>query len=337
MIISRTPYRISFFGGGTDYPEWYEQHGGAVLATSIARYCYLTCRYLPPFFAHKHRIVYSIIESVQSVDEIAHPAVRECLRFLNLHKGLEIHYDGDLPKQTGLGTSSAFTVGLLHALHALLGEMRSPMELAQEAIHVERDLCGDHVGSQDQVATAVGGLNIIRFQAGGAISVQPVTLTTERLQAFQRRCMLFFTGFSRISSEIVIEQLQNIPRKQSELHTLQAMVEEGIRLLTGHEDLRAFGQLMHEGWRIKRSLSTRVSNPTLDALYETARRAGATGGKLTGAGGGGFLLLFVEPEAHAAVRQALHSCLAVPFTFDRNGSQIIVFQPNEREVLGGEP
>ena len=196
MIISRTPYRISFFGGGTDYPDWYLKHGGSVIATSISRYCYLTCRYLPPFFSHRHRIVYSEIESVGDVSAIKHPAVRECLKFLGIEKGVEIHHDGDLPKQSGLGTSSAFAVGLLNALHALRGEMTTPMQLATEAIHVERDLCRENVGSQDQVTAAFGGLNFIRFSSGG-ITVQPITLSLQRLKLFQEHLMLFFTGFSR--------------------------------------------------------------------------------------------------------------------------------------------
>jgi len=327
MIISRTPYRVSFFGGGTDYPAWYRRHGGAVLSAAIARYCYLTCRWLPPFFEHKSRIVYSIIEDVQRIEDIRHPAVRECLRELGIRDGIEIHHDGDLPKMTGLGTSSSFTVGLLHALHALRGECRSKMQLAEEAIHIERERCGDRVGSQDQVAAAFGGLNCIRFAPDDTIVVQPVSLAADRLAEFQDSLLLFFTGFSRIASDIVAEQLQNIPRKEAELTEMARMVEEGLGILTAGRDLADFGRLLHESWRIKRSLSTRVSTPEIDAMYETARRAGALGGKLTGAGGGGFLLLYVERDRQAAVRQALARLLHVPFDLDHTGSQIIFSNP----------
>ncbi|MEI6150137.1 MAG: kinase, partial [bacterium] len=277
MIISRTPYRVSFLGGGTDYPAWYREHGGAVLSATIARYCYLTCRWLPPFFEHKSRIVYSIIEDVMRAEDIQHPAVRECLLHLGIRDGVEIHHDGDLPKMTGLGTSSAFTVGLLHALHALRGESRSCMQLATEAIHVERDRCGDRVGSQDQVSAAFGGLNHIRFAPDDSISVNPIHLPTERMAEFQDSLLLFFTGFSRYSSEVVAEQLHNIPKKGNELSEMAAMVDQGLRILTSGRDLTDFGRLLHESWMLKRSLSTRVSTPAIDAMYETARKVGAIG------------------------------------------------------------
>ncbi|NCA82487.1 MAG: kinase [Opitutae bacterium] len=331
MIISRTPYRVSFFGGGTDYPAWYREHGGAVLAAGIARYCYITCRWLPPFFAHKSRIVYSIIEDVMKAEEIQHPAVRESLLHLGIREGIEIHHDGDLPKMTGLGTSSSFTVGLLHALHALRGEFRSKMQLATEAIHVERDRCGDRVGSQDQVSAAFGGLNHIRFAPDDALSVEPVPLPAARMAQLQDSLLLFFTGFSRYSSEVVAEQLQNVPQKGKELSEMAAMVGQGLHLLTGGGDLADFGRLLHEGWRLKRSLSSRVSTPEIDAMYETARKAGAIGGKITGAGGGGFLLLYVEPERQPAVRKALSRLLHVPFDLDHSGSQIIFSNPTPLE------
>lgn len=329
MIICRTPYRVSFFGGGTDFPAWYEHHGGAVLACAINRYCYLTCRYLPPFFKHRHRIVYSIVEEVSALDDIRHPAVRECMRHLGFTDGMEIHHDGDLPKQSGLGTSSSFAVGLLHALHALRGEMRTPLQLAQEAIHVERGLCGENVGSQDQVTAACGGFNWVTFAPGDIITVRPVTLSAARLREFQDHLMLFFTGFPRYSSEVAAEQIRNIPDRASELETLQAMVPEGIRILAENRPLADFGALLDEAWRIKRRLSARVTTSEVDAMYETARRAGALGGKLCGAGGGGFMLLFVEPDRQAHVRQALRDFLYVPFQIDWLGSQIILFQPNE--------
>ena len=333
MIISRTPYRVSFFGGGTDYPAWYREHGGAVLAAAIARYCYLTCRWLPPFFEHKSRVVYSIIEDVQRVEDIKHPAVRECLLELGIRDGIEIHHDGDLPKMTGLGTSSSFTVGLLHSLHALRGEFRSKLQLAAEAIHVERDRCGDRVGSQDQVSAAFGGLNRIRFSPDDSIAVEPVPLPAARMQAFQDSLLLFFTGFSRYSSEVVAEQLENVPKKNRELAEMAAMVDQGLRLLTDGRDLADFGRLLHESWLLKRSLSSRVSTPEIDAMYATARKAGAIGGKITGAGGGGFLLLYVEPDRQLAVRQALSHLLHVPFDLDHSGSQIIFSNPIPLETI----
>ena len=333
MIISRTPYRVSFFGGGTDYPAWYREHGGAVLAAAIARYCYITCRWLPPFFGHKSRVVYSIIEDVQRTEDIQHPAVREALLELDIRDGIEIHHDGDLPKMTGLGTSSSFTVGLLHALHALRGEFRSRMQLAEEAIHIERDRCGDRVGSQDQVSAAYGGLNHIRFASDDSISVTPVPLPADRMTAFQDSLLLFFTGFSRYSSEVVAEQLQNVPQKGKELSEMAAMVDQGVRILTGGGDLADFGRLLHEGWLLKRSLSSRVSTPEIDAMYAAARQAGAIGGKITGAGGGGFLLLYVEPDRRDAVRQALAKLLHVPFDLDHAGSQIIFSNPTPLEPV----
>ena len=333
MIISRTPYRLSFFGGGTDYPAWYREHGGAVLSAAINRYCYLTCRWLPPFFQHRSRVVYSLIEDVAANTEIRHPAVRECLRFLDISDGVEIHHDGDLPKMTGLGTSSSFAVGLLNALHRLLDHPApSPMQLATEAIHVERDLCQERVGSQDQTAAAFGGLNHIRFAEDDSIAVAPVTLPAARLDAFQRSLMLFFTGFSRYSSEVVGEQLRNIPSRERELSEMAAMVPEGLRILCGTGDLSDFGRLLHESWQLKRSLSSRVSTPEIDAMYETARRAGALGGKIAGAGGGGFLLLFVEPDRRAAVRKALASLLHVPFGIDTVGSTILYAETIPQET-----
>lgn len=331
MIISRTPYRVSFFGGGTDYPAWYREHGGAVLSAAIARYCYITCRWLPPFFTHKSRIVYSIIEDVIRAEDIQHPAVRESLLHLGIRDGIEIHHDGDLPKMTGLGTSSSFTVGLLHALHALREETPTRMQLATEAIHVERDRCGDRVGSQDQICAAYGGLNHIRFSSDDSIAVEPVSLPADRMTEFQDSLLLFFTGFSRYSSEVVAEQLQNITKKEKELSEMAGMVDQGLGILTNGRDLADFGRLLHESWMLKRSLSTRVSTPEIDAMYETARKAGALGGKITGAGGGGFLLLFVEPDRRESVRQALSSLLHVPFNLDHAGSQIIFSNPTPLE------
>lgn len=329
MIVSRTPFRISFFGGGTDYPAWYREHGGAVLATSIDKHCYLTVRYLPPFFEHRYRIVYSFIERVQSLDEIQHPSAREVLRFMNLPFGVEIHHDGDLPARSGMGSSSAFTVGLLHALYALKGEMPSKHQLATESIHVEQDLLKETVGSQDQVLAAYGGVNHVTFHTNGEIGVRPITISRERLAQLNDHLMLFYTGIIRTASDVAKSYVDDIDSKKRQLRIMRDLVEEAVALLNSKEDLSAFGHLLHEAWQAKRSLSTAVTNSDVDAIYETARNTGALGGKLTGAGGGGFMLLFAPPECQPAIREKLSKLLWVPFKFDFNGSQIIFYDPGE--------
>jgi D-glycero-alpha-D-manno-heptose-7-phosphate kinase len=327
MIICRTPYRISFFGGGTDYPSWYQTHGGAVLAATIDKYCYLTCRHLPPFFEHRIRVVYRNIETCNRVDDIGHPVVRAALNYLHFDRGLELHHDGDLPARSGMGSSSAFTVGLLHALYALRGEMRTKMELARESIHVEQELVGETVGSQDQVMAAFGGLKYVQFHPDRRIDVDPVPLASGRLAELQAHLMLFYTGVPRTASDVARSYVVNIEGRRRQLKALRGLVEEGIDLLVGGADLRSFGELLHEAWQIKRGLSDKVTNPSLDALYDKARAAGAVGGKLTGAGGGGFLLLFVPPEKRASVLSALRPQIHVPFAFESAGSQIIFYEP----------
>lgn len=323
MIICRTPFRISFFGGGTDYPAWYRVHGGEVLATTIDKYCYLTCRHLPPFFEHSIRLVYRKIELCRSVEEIEHPAVQAVLKFLRLDRGLELHHDGDLPARSGMGTSSAFTVGLLHALHALRGEMPTRKQLAQESIHVEQELLNETVGSQDQVLAAYGGFNHVRFMPNGEISVAPLTLSAQRIQEFKSHLLLLYTGIMRTSADVADSYAHDIRSRSRQLRHMQAMVREGINILRGEKDIEAFGHLLHDAWEAKRSLSDRVSNGEIDALYRQALRAGAIGGKLTGAGGGGFLLLFVPPDRHAAVLDELKGQLHVPFELESSGSQVL--------------
>jgi len=329
MIISRTPFRISFFGGGTDYPAWYRKHGGAVLATTIDKYCYLTCRYLPPFFEHRIRVVYSKVENCQTVDEISHPSVREVLRFLNIDRGVEIHHDGDLPARSGMGSSSSFTVGLLHALYALQGQITSKRQLALESIGIEQDLIKETVGSQDQVQTTYGGLNYITFHADDEFSVRPVALRRERIQEFNAHLMLFYTGIKRTAADVAQSYVNDIENKKRELRVTKNLVKEGLAILGCDQDLIAFGKLMHEAWQIKRKMSDKVSNAEVDTLYQQAKEAGAIGGKLTGAGGGGFMLLFVPPDRQAAVRQTLHHLIHVPFRFEFSGSQIIFFEPEQ--------
>jgi D-glycero-alpha-D-manno-heptose-7-phosphate kinase len=328
MVITRTPFRISFFGGGTDYPAWSSLHGGEVLATAINKYCYITCRRLPPFFEHKHRIVYSIIESVQHICEIKHPSVRAVLEWAGVSEGLEIHHDGDLPARSGLGSSSSFTVGLIHALLALNGRLASKERLAREAINIEQNIIGENVGSQDQVSAAFGGFNRIQFGQDGSFEVNPVTLTVSRLSELGSHLMLFFTGLSRIASDIARSKIENIPKRHHELSMIREMVDEALAILYNHsEPIESFGRLMHEGWKVKRSLSDQVSNPEVDAIYQAALDAGAIGGKLLGAGGGGFLLVFAHPDRQSAIRDRLRNLVYVPFDFEASGSRIAVYQP----------
>lgn len=327
MIISQTPFRISFFGGGTDYPVWYEENGGAVLGTTIDKYCYITCRCLPPFFEHKHRIVYSHSELVQDIDEIRHPSARETLRFMGITEGMEIHHDGDLPARTGLGSSSSFTVGLLHALYAFKGVMPSKMQLALNAIHIEQDIIRENVGSQDQVLSAFGGFNRIDFSGKNDIEIKHVTIKPQRLELLQNHLMLFFTGFSRIASEVAAEQIQQTPNRKRELTEMHRMVDEAMNILNGDNDLSDFGRLLHESWQLKRKLTAKISTPAVDEIYTAACDAGAIGGKLIGAGGGGFILLFARPEIQPKIKTELSRLLYVPFRFENLGSQIIFYAP----------
>ncbi|GMV50148.1 MAG: putative galactokinase [Nitrospira sp. OLB3] len=329
MIISRTPFRISFLGGGTDYPVWFREHGGAVLATTIDKYCYISCRHLPPFFDHRTRIAYSRIEHVNSNEEIEHPAVRGVLKYLNVHAGLEIHHDGDLPARTGLGSSSSFTVGLLHTLYALQHTMPSKAQLAQAAIHVEQDILQESVGCQDQVLAAHGGFCKLDFFSNGEIGYTPIVMRPERLAAFQSYLQLYFTGFSRIASEVAREQISCTQQRQAELFTMLQMVQEGMAILSGDRDLSDFGALLHEAWMLKRRLTSRITTPAIDEIYTTACSAGALGGKLLGAGGGGFMLLFARPEDHERIRLALPGLLQVPFRFEGLGSQIVFYQEDQ--------
>lgn len=328
MIITRTPFRMSYFGGGTDYPAWFREHGGAVLATTVDKYCYITCRYLPPFFDHRSRILYSKVEMVDSNDQIEHPAVRGVLAQMGIKEGIEIHHDADLPARTGLGSSSAFVVGLLSALSALKHDMPTKMELAKAAIHIEQEVLRENVGCQDQVITAFGGLQRVEFEKNGDIRVTPMVVSQERLEELQAHTLLYFTGFSRIASEIVKEQLQRLPDKTRELKRMYEMVDESIGILLGKNNLDGFGRLLDENWSLKRGLSSKVSLPVIDEIYEAAKSAGALGGKLLGAGGGGFMMLFAPPQTHARIREKLSKLLHIPFRFDNEGSRIIYYQPN---------
>lgn len=335
MIISQTPFRISLFGGGTDYPAWFKEHGGAVISTTINKYGYITCRQLPPFFEHKHRIVYSRIETVNEISEIDHPAVRAIYKEMGVTDGLEIHYDGDLPARSGIGSSSSFTVGLLNALHALRGQMVSKERLAQLAIHVEQNVIGEAVGSQDQVAAAYGGMNRIDFHTDGGFSVRPVITPVSRLQELNGNLMLFFTGFSRIAATVAKTQIANFAKKADHLKAMREMVDEAqVILQNSNADLNQLGLLLHQSWQRKKELSEQVSNSSIDEIYQTGLRNGAIGGKIIGAGGGGFILFYVTPEKQESVRQALNGLLEVEFKFENNGSQIIHYNPGNAIYRG---
>ncbi len=327
MLVSRTPYRISMFGGGTDYAAYYRQYGGAVLSTTINKYCYLTCRFLPPFFKEKSRIIWSKIESVADNGEIEHQAVRACLKYLNITQGIEIHHTGDLPARSGLGSSSSFTVGLLKALIAMTSNRQiNGYCLATEAVHVERDILKENVGVQDQIAVACGGFNKITIQPNGVFTVAPVIIPKERLAALQSHFLLFYTGVSRTASDIV--KNQQLSDKNGELAAMSRLLKEVCNLLTSNDDIAEFGRLLHEGWQIKRSLAANISPGFVDDIYARAKSAGAIGGKLLGAGGGGFMLFFARPDDHARIKKALENLLWVPFAFENDGSQIIFNAPD---------
>ena len=330
MVITRTPLRVSFFGGGTDYPAWYREYGGAVLATTIDKCCYITCRWLPPFFEYHSRIVYSKFENVNTNNSIQHPSVRACLQFMGIEEGVEIHHIADLPARTGLGTSSAFTVGLLLGLYALKEQMRDKHALATDAIHVEQDLLREAVGVQDQVSAAYGGFNRINFQANGSIEVNRLLTAPSRLAELEQHLALYFTGFARTASEIAKEQIQMTPHRKRELALMHQMVNEAEAIITNpHRSLDEFGRLLHESWKIKRTLTQKITNASIDEIYEAGLSAGALGGKLLGAGGGGFMLFFVPPEQRETVRARLRKLLCVPFAFSNRGSHVDVYEPEE--------
>ena len=325
MIITRTPYRISFFGGGTDYPVWWQENGGSVLATTINRYCYITCTPRLPFYDFKYLVSWSKNESVNRIDEIEHPSVRECLRYLKVNHGLDVRTMGELPARAGLGASSSFTVGLLNALHRLRGISASPMQLTAESTHVEQNLIGENVGCQDQVMAAFGGLNKVRFKQDGTLGIDPLHLDADRYADLQSNLMLVFTGIMRSASEIAEAQIDATGKGDlsDRLITMGEMVDEGARILSSESDLNDFGKLLHENWLLKRSLTSVISNSEIDNLYEGARDCGAIGGKITGAGGGGFMLLYASPEAQARIRDRYPTLIHVDVAFESQGSQVV--------------
>lgn len=334
MIITRTPFRVSLFGGGTDYPSWYLENGGAVIGMAIDKYCYISLRTLPPFFEHRYRIVYSKIENVLEISDITHPAVRAILSEHPPERGLEIHHDGDLPARSGLASSSAFSVGLLNALSCAKGRLLSKSQLASEAIRIEQEVIGEHVGSQDQIWAAYGGFNTIHFHHDGTFSVAPIIISKQRQQHLLGSFMLFFTGLSRFASTIAAKQIANFKNKTIQLQTFRQMVDEAKGILSGpQDDLRDIGHMLHDAWQLKRELADGVSNPEIDQIYTAGLEAGALGGKILGAGGGGFILFYVEPEKQEAVRKRLSSLIEVAFDIDRAGSSVVVYQPQGLEAL----
>jgi D-glycero-alpha-D-manno-heptose-7-phosphate kinase len=329
MIISRTPFRISFFGGGTDYPAWFREHGGAVIGTAIDKYCYLSVRRLPPFFEHRARLVYSQIELVRDYKDVRHPAVRGVLTHKGIKDGLEIHHNADLPARSGLGSSSSFTVGLLNSLYALDGKMITKRDLGREAIQIEHDVLKESVGCQDQLWAAFGGLNHIEFFPDGDFAVSPIILPVERREELLQSTMLFFTGFSRFASDFAQDQLNNIARRKTQLRAIRGLVNSALDILRNtRTPLRELGELLNDSWRIKRELADSVSNQQIDEIYEAGRASGAIGGKLLGAGGGGFMIFIVDPEQRQSVREKLKNLIHVSFGIDTEGSKIVLYQPN---------
>ena len=329
MIISKTPFRISLFGGGTDYPNWYRENGGSVLATAIDKYCYISCRHLPPFFEHKHRIVYSKVENVKDIKEIQHPSVRAVLSTLETNAGLEIHHNGDLPARSGIGSSSSFTVGLINVINALKGQQISKEDLAKQAIYIEQKVLKESVGSQDQILASFGGFNRINFYPDDTFNITPVIISKSLTDQLQSHMLLFFTGVSRFSSDIAKDKIANFKNRFQELTQIKQMVDEGLSILQSPSTpIAELGKLLHESWQLKRSLSNKVSTPEIDTIYQTGLAAGAIGGKILGAGGGGFILFFAKPENHKNIRKKLKGLVQVSFCFDNTGSKIVLYEPN---------
>ena len=334
MVITQTPFRISFFGGGTDFPGFYEKYGGQVLSTSIDKYCYITVRHLPPFFEYSNYISYSKSERTVSIDSIQHPAVREAMKLLDMHE-MAILYDADLPARTGLGTSSSFAVGLLSAFYSIKGKYVDKRRLADEAIYLERVLCKEKGGVQDQIAASFGGFNKIIFSADG-YEIVPVVIGKEVKDALNDNLLLFFTGLSRFSSDLQVEQERNLEKKNQQLLKMKDLVDKAEKTLV-EKQIDDFGSLLDEEWNLKRAVNGKVSNPVIDGYYAKAISAGALGGKLLGAGGGGFLLFYVPQDRQESVRAALKDLMEIPFRFENGGTRILYFasetyDPDKRKV-----
>lgn len=328
MIITQTPFRMSFFGGGTDVPEYFGENGGCVLSSSFDKYVYVTVRHLPRFFNHTTEIFYSKTEKVSRVDDIEHPMIRNAMKMLDMNE-LHISYDADLPARTGLGTSSTFAVGLLNAFYCLKGKHRSKEDLAADAIFLERSLCQEEGGWQDQIAASFGGLNRIDF-VGNKFQVSPIIISDKRKSRLNNSLMLFFTGFTRFSADIQKNTISGIKEHHSQFDQMKLLVDKAQRVLEDeNESLDEFGRLLHETWMLKRLSGNSVSTYSIDDLYSRAMGAGALGGKLLGAGGGGFLLFYVRPEDQQNVRTALSDFMEVPFNFENRGTHVIYYAPEQ--------
>ena len=326
MIITKTPFRMSFFGGGTDMKEFFEKYGGAVLSTTFDKYCYVTVRHLPRFFNYKTHLTYSKMEYITDEEKIEHPAIRNAMKMLDMHE-IRLTYESDLPARSGLGTSSSFAVGMLNAFHALKGKYADKKRLADEAIYLERTLCNEAGGWQDQIASSFGGLNRISFNADG-YEVRPVIISPERKRRLNENLLLFFTGFTRFSSEIQLANAKDRGDKTAQLKEMLALVDEAENVLTDkHSDLDDFGRLLDYTWKLKRQTGSAISTDGIDALYAKGIAAGALGGKLLGAGGGGFLIFYVQPERRANVMEAMKDLLYVPFEFENGGTRVIYYSP----------
>ena len=330
MIITKTPFRMSFFGGGTDIEEFFKEYRGAVLSTTFDKYCYVTVRHLPPFFQYKSHLTYSKMEYVNTYDEIQHPAIRNAMKMLDMHE-LRLTYDSDLPAKSGLGTSSSFAVGMLNAFYALKGKYVDKKKLADEAIYLERVLCQEVGGWQDQIAASYGGLNRINFHSDG-YDVYPIIISQERKKQLNENLMLFFTGFTRFSSDV---QKANISKKKERIIRLQEMrdlVDEAEKILTDKKkDLHEFGKLLDVTWKLKRDTGNSISTDSIDMLYKKATEAGALGGKLLGAGGGGFLLFYAELDKQQALKEAMKDLLYIPFQFENSGTKVIHYSLEDYE------
>lgn len=331
MIITQTPFRMSFFGGGTDFPDFYREHGGAVISTTFDKYCYVNVRHLPRFFDYSTELSYARTERVKRVEDIEHPAIREAMKHLDMHE-IRLTYEADLPARSGLGTSSSFAVGMLNAFYALKGKYADKRKLADDAIFLERVLCNESGGVQDQIAASFGGMNRINFNAEG-YTVSPVIISPERKKLLNRNLMLFFTGFSRFSSDIQVAAEKNLKSKQNQLLEMLSLVDDAEKILTSKTDLEEFGRLLDYTWQLKRGITDKVSTDSIDAVYSRALQAGATGGKLLGAGGGGFLLFYVDPDKQENVRKALENLLYVPFEFENGGTRVIHYTPESYEPV----
>ena len=323
MIISKTPYRISFFGGGSDYPEWYMKNGGEVLSTTIDKYIYISCRYLPPFFKHKHRIVWSKLETVKKTNEIKHNAVRELLNLMKITKGMEIHYDGDLPARSGMGSSSSFVVGLINTINTLLKKKFNKKDLAKKSIYFEQKILKETVGSQDQIATSYGGLNKIKFFPGGRFQVCPIEMNERNTNQLNQNLVLMYTGIKRTAHHIAKSYVKKLNRdKKNEIMQILKITKDAEKALK-NRNFDDFGRLLHQSWLIKKNLSGKISSSLIDEIYDRAIEKGALGGKLLGAGGGGFFLLYVPYKKQKKFIEYFNKFVHIPFNFENLGSKII--------------